>query len=156
MTPPHVLRHKIRELLEDHPELNTSQICRLIHGAKSQHDIDFCRPNKWGVRHDKDGFARRGNNALYVNCHIHAPGYGAIYQALWGLESKGFVETRIEVRNDPIVPTQKDRMRMWGLINRLPLLDSFLEVAEICESSDIARNMTDSAMSPNTNKETSE
>lgn len=136
MSQAQLLRFKIREVLERHSSLNTCQICRIIHGAKGPHDIDFCRPSKWNVRHDEDGFSKRGNNALYVNCKIHKPGYGAIYQALWYLESRRFVETRIEMRNDPIVPTQKDRMRMWALKGKLPILDSYLEMADIATKED--------------------
>lgn len=40
------------------------------------------------------------------------------------MESKGFIESRWELRTDPIVPTQKDYMRMWAV--QLPSLQSVL------------------------------
>jgi len=123
------VRVKILEILEEEgTPLNTAQVCRLFHGAESKFHIQFCRPKKWDTRHDDDGFSRRGNNALYENCHAHKPGYGAIYSGLMKLYEKGYVDTRIEVRSDPIVPTQKDRMRMWALRGMLPSLLNFIEV----------------------------
>lgn len=132
-----IFRYKLLELLKNsETPLNTCQICRITHGAKGKHDIDFCRPKKWDVRHDLDGFSRRGNNALYENCKTHEPGYNRVYRELWVLERKGFVETRKELRNDPIVPTQKDWMRMWAYQGRLPRITNFLQESAI---------MTDSA-----------
>ena len=122
-----LLRLKLLNLLENSEPLNTCQICRIIHGAEGKHDIKFCRPEKWDIRHDEDGFSRRGNNALYVNCKDHFPGYGAVYRNLMVLGGKGFIETRRENRNDPIVPTQKDWMRMWAYRGRLPRITNYLE-----------------------------
>ena len=121
-----VVRAKILEILkEEGTPLNTSQVCRLYHGAESKFHIKFCRPQKWDKRHDTEGFSRRGNNSLYENCHAHSPGYGVIYRALFKLVEKGHLDTRIETRSDPIVPTQKDRMRMWAFVGMLPSLDNF-------------------------------
>ena len=126
------VRVKILEILEkEGTPLNTSQVCRIYHGAKSKYHIKFCRPKKWDIRHDKDGFARRGNNGLYQNCHAHKPGYGIIYYSLMTLHKKGYVDTRVEIRSDPIIPTQKDRMRMWALRGMLPSLLNFDEFKQV-------------------------
>lgn len=127
-------RYKLLDLLKTSATpLNTCQVCRIIHGAKGKHDIGFCRPEKWDVRHDKDGFTRRNSikGAVYENCKNHTPGYYAVYRGLYVLERKGFLETRIEKRNDPIVPTQKDRMRMWAYRGRLPRITNFLDQSSL-------------------------
>lgn len=86
-----LLRVKMLSLLEKSEPLNTCQICRIIHGAKGKYDIKFCRPSKWDVRHDTEGFTKRDSRtgALYVNCRDHVPGYRAVYRNLYVLVRKG-------------------------------------------------------------------
>ena len=123
-----LLRYKLLNLMENNPTpMNTCQICRIIHGAKSKNDMSICQDKKYAIRHDPKGFTTRGNNSLYDHCKDHSPGYGAVYRQLMTLVRKGFLETRRECRIDPITPTQKDWMRMWSYRGRLPSLNHFIE-----------------------------
>ena len=132
-----ILRYKLLNLLENSPTpLNTCQICRIIHGAESKNDMSICQDSKYPIRHDPRVFSNRGNNALYENCKDHFPGYGAVYRHLMILMRKGFLETRKEHRSDPIVPTQKDWMRMWAYHGRLPRMTNFLEESPIMTKHD--------------------
>ena len=122
-----IIRLKILEALQGEP-INISQICRIIHGAKGKHDIDFCnlgkRKDAW---RDPRGFASKGNNALYLGCHECKPGYGTIYRGVNVLCKKGFIEKRKEYRTDPIVPGAKDWMVMCALKGKLPRITNFTQ-----------------------------
>ncbi len=119
-----LLRIKLLEVLGER-NYNTCQSCRRVHG-KSAYNIKFCRDVPYGVWHDDSGFKTR-NRMLYVNCHAHSPNIDYVYAALKILERKGFVESRVEWRRDPIRPQAKDRMRIWALRGRLPRLDKWLK-----------------------------
>jgi len=121
------LRFKLLELLKksDTP-LNTCQICRIINGV-TKNEIKFCRGNIGWEWTDPGGFSKRGNHA-YINCVDHAPNWKKVYSQLSVLERKGFLESRLEYRSDPINASRKDRMRMWAYIGRLPRITNFLEM----------------------------
>ena len=109
-------------------EMNICQYCRLIHGAKSKQDIDFCYN---GAPRDSfqnpRGFTERGNGILYPACRECDPGYGLVYRTILKLEKQGVAETRKEWRTDPVVPGAKDNMRMVAASGNLPSLIPFLE-----------------------------
>ncbi len=138
---PTSFRARLLELMKTEFKLtggNTSQICRVTHGAKSRYDIKFCRNKKEGWRPEK-GFTDRGNNALYEKCRYCSPGYHKVRYYLYylagmfpGEEPNGkqvFLTTRMEYRTDPIVPGAKDLMRMWYLMGEMPSLDTFIELS---------------------------
>ena len=123
----YLLRFKLLELLtkSDTP-LNTCQVCRIINGV-AKNEISFCRGNLGWEWTDPDGFSKRGNHA-YINCVDHDPNWKKVYYQLSVLEKKGFLESRLELRTDPINPKKKDRMRMWAYKGRLPRITNFIEV----------------------------
>ncbi|GAG84256.1 unnamed protein product, partial [marine sediment metagenome] len=113
---PQVFRANLLELVRKEFKKkggNTAQICRIKHGAKHRYDIKYCRENPYHKFRDANGFKERGNNCLYENCKTCNPGYGRIYYHLGALEKKGYLESRMEYRGDPIVTGAKDWMRMW-------------------------------------------
>jgi len=125
-----VLRQRFLSLLEDSEPLNTSQICRLINGAKHKHDIDFCTSGIKDKFTDEKNFAKHGNHT-YRNCIACSINWKQIYYQLSILEKKRFLESRVEWRQDPIVIGRKDKFRMWAHRGKLPSLIPFLEMAEI-------------------------
>jgi len=131
-----VLRQRLLQLLDGSRPLNTSQVCRLINGATHKHDIEFCTSGIKDKFTDETNFAKHGNHT-YRNCIVCDINWKKIYYQLSILEKKGFLESRIEWRNDPIVIGRKDKFRMWGHRGNLPSLIPFLQVAEICEKGDI-------------------
>ena len=119
------IEEKILRILGENLPLNTSQVCRMYHGATSRYDINFCTSGRKDEWKDKGNFERYGHN-LYPNCIGHEPGYNKIYYRLGKLGKLGLAESRVEWRTDPIVRGRKDRMRMWALKGRLPSLDGFV------------------------------
>jgi len=125
---PQVFSANLLELIRkefDQTGGNGAQICRVKHGAKGKHDIGFCRTNPYHTWRDVNGFKERGGGCLYENCKVCSPGYQRVYYFLGKLEEKGYLESRMEYRTDPIVPGAKDWMRMWYVKGQMPTLDSF-------------------------------
>lgn len=120
---PTVFRAKLRDFMEKQPfPLNGAQVCRMWHGAKGKHDLEFCRRSPYPTWRDTDGFKARGGGALYEHCKVCSPGYQRVYYHLCKLEKQGWLESRMEYRTDPIVPGAKDWMRMWAIKGKLPSL----------------------------------
>jgi len=114
-----VLRARLLDVLKGSLPLNTAQICRIINGATSKTDIDFCRPQKWKW-HDSDGFKKRGAGNIYEYCSKCKVHYSRVRYHLQSLEKLGWIESRLELRTDPILRGKKDKMRMWAI--QLPSL----------------------------------
>lgn len=121
---PSVVRAKILKILEDEMvPLNSLQICRLLNGADHKVDIRFCRGDEpWGWT-DPNGFKER-NWGAYTGCGSCNNPRDRVYYFLRQLEEKGYVDSRLEFRSDPIQPLRKDWMRMWALKGKLPSLDN--------------------------------
>lgn len=116
----------ILEILQNNPPMNTSQLCRMFHGAK-RNEITFCRKAATKItdfRDNESHFNPKGG--LYPNCSICKPVFHQVYRVLTKMEREGKIESIKDYVQDPQKSIgRKDNVRIWSI--ELPKITKYIQ-----------------------------